>query len=440
MIQNRWKQVKKTKGRFAGKTLILGVTGSIAAYKAVSLARRIIGEGAEVHAVLTQSARQFIAPLTFRVLTGKPVGTELFAANLEGLQPGDETASGEAAMPHLSLAEGADLVLIAPATAHYLAKLAHGLADDLLSTMALAAHCPIVTAPAMDGDMWDHPAVRENVRTLRERGTIVLEPDVGPLASGKIGKGRFPEEDAVIAAVSAALSPRKDFKGRRVLVTAGPTQEALDPVRFLSNRSSGKMGWALAEAARDRGAEVVLVAGPTNLPKVAQVSWVPVTTSEEMHKAVLTRFAETDILIMAAAVADFRPARRSPVKVPKRLTPHALMLEPTRDILMDLPIRRSGQLVVGFAAETAQIVDRARRKLRRKMLDLIAANDVTQPGAGFGTDTNQVTLLDRFGRSEALPLMSKHEVAHRILDAVHTLLKSERQAGSPRRSSGSENT
>ena len=426
--------MKKTKGRFADKTVVLGVTGSIAAYKAVSLARRLIGEGAAVHAVLTQSARQFIAPLTFQVLTGRPVGTELFAAHPEGLSSGKGGAIGEAMMPHLSLAEAADLVLIAPATAHYIAKLAHGLADDLLSTIALAAHCPVVVVPAMDGDMWDHPAVRDNVRTLRARRTIVLEPDVGPLASGRIGKGRFPEEDAVIAALSGAFTPRKDFKGRRVLVTAGPTQEALDPVRFLSNRSSGKMGWALAEAARDRGAEVVLVAGPTNLPKVPQVSWVTVTTAEDMHKAVLSRFAETDILIMAAAVADFRPVRRSAVKIPKGTMPPTLALEPTRDILMDLPVRRSRQLVVGFAAETAQLVDRARRKLRRKMLHLIVANDVTQPGAGFGTETNRVTLLDHFGRSEALPLMSKHDLAHRILDSVHSLLNSGQQARTPRRS------
>ena len=389
-------------GRFREKTIVLGVTGSIAAYKAVSLARRLITEGAAVHVIMTHTAQRFIAPLTFEALTGRPVGTELF----------------ESSMPHLTLGESADLIAIAPASAHCVAKLAHGLADDLLSTLALAAECPVVVAPAMDGGMWTHPAVRDNVRTLRQRGVTVLEPEVGPLASGRTGKGRLPEENAILAAIAEALHPVKDFRGRRVLITAGPTQEALDPVRFISNRSSGKMGWALAEAARDRGAEVVLVAGPTALPPVCNVTVVPVVTSEEMRKEVITRFLDVDVLIMAAAVADFRPARPARGKIPKRREPRALALEPTPDILMDLPLRRAGRLVVGFAAETGDLVERAQAKLRRKALDLIVANDVTEPGAGFGTDTNRATLLDRGGRCEALPLLSKLDLAHRILDAV----------------------
>jgi phosphopantothenoylcysteine decarboxylase/phosphopantothenate--cysteine ligase len=386
---------------------VLGVTGSIAAYKAVSLARRLVTEGAVVHAVMTASAQRFVTPLTFQALTGRPVGTDLFA---EGSPPD--------VMAHLSLAAAADLVVIAPASANCVAKLAHGLADDLLSTLVLAAECPLLVVPAMDGGMWDHPAVRDNVATLRRRGVTVMEPETGPLASGAVGPGRLPGEDAILAAVSGVLVSRKDFLGRRVLVTAGPTQESLDPVRFLSNRSSGKMGWALAEAARDRGAEVVLIAGPTSLPLVPNISCVPVVTAEEMRKAVVTRFRESDVLIMAAAVADFRPARPASGKVPKGTGRRTLMLEPTRDILLDLPARRAGQIVVGFAAETGDLVARARRKLTGKALDLIVANDVTEPGAGFGTDTNRAVLLERTGRCESLPLMSKHELAHRILDAV----------------------
>ncbi len=402
-------------GRYAGKTVVLGVTGSIAAYKAVPVARRLIAEGATVNVVMTRTARRFVGPLTFEVLTGRAVGTDLFAAGTPPVRM----------MPHLTLAETADLVVIAPASAHCVAKLAHGLADDLLSTLVLTATCPVLVVPAMDGGMWDHPAVRDNVMTLRRRGVTVLEPETGPLASGAVGRGRLPGEDAILGAIAEALVPRKDFRGRRVLVTAGPTQEALDPVRFLSNRSSGKMGWALAEAARDRGAEVVLVAGPTSLPPPSRVSYVPVVTSEEMRKEVLARFPETDVLIMAAAVADFRPARPASGKTPKGTAGgtegRLLALEPTPDILQGLPERRTGQVVVGFAAETEDVVSRASRKLATKALDLIVANDVTEPGAGFGTDTNRATLLDRMGRCETLPLMPKYELAHRILDAVLAL-------------------
>jgi phosphopantothenoylcysteine decarboxylase/phosphopantothenate--cysteine ligase len=389
-------------GRFRETTIVLGVTGSIAAYKAVSLARRLMAEGATVQVVMTRTAQRFVGPLTFEALTGRPVFTDLF----------------ESSMPHLALGESADLIAIAPASAHCVAKLAHGFADDLLSALTLAAECPVVVAPAMDGGMWTHPAVRDNVRTLRQRGVTVLEPAVGPLASGRVGKGRLPEEEAILAAISGALHPIKDFQGRRVLITAGPTREALDPVRFISNRSSGKMGWALAEAARDRGAEVVLVAGPTSLPPVSHVSVVPVVTSEEMRKEVITRFTDADVLIMAAAVADFRPAKPDRGKMPKGRGPRVLTLEPTQDILMDLPARRAGQCVVGFAAETGDLIARAQAKLRGKALDLIVANDVTEPGAGFDTDTNRATLLDRAGRCDALPLMSKLDLAHRILDAV----------------------
>ena len=398
--------------RLTGKSIVLGVTGSIAAYKAASLARRLLTEGAMVRVVMTHSAQRFVAPLTFEALTGHPVFTDLFESS--------NASSTKMVMPHLALADGADLIAIAPASAHCVARLAHGLADDLLTTLVLAAECPVVVAPAMDGGMWTHPAVCANVLTLRQRGVTVLEPEVGPLASGRVGQGRFPDEDIILAAISGALCS-KDFRGRRILITAGPTQEPLDPVRFLSNRSSGKMGWALAEAARDRGADVVLLAGPTSLAPVPNVEYVPVVTSEEMRKEVVTRFPGTDVLIMAAAVADFRPSRPARGKVPKGRGVRMLALEPTTDILKDLPPRRAGQVVVGFAAETGELVARARGKLIDKALDLIVANDLTEPGAGFGTDTNRATFLDRTGRCDALPLMSKPELAHRILDAVLTL-------------------
>ncbi len=401
--------------RLTGKTIVLGVTGSIAAYKAALLARRLMTEGATVRVVMTHTAQRFVGAVTFEALTGRPVSTDLFPSSVAEVGVG-----GGGVMPHLALVDGADLITIAPASAHCVAKLAHGLADDLLTTLVLAAECPVVVVPAMDGGMWTHPAVRANVRTLRQRGVTVLEPEVGPLASRRVGKGRFPDEDAILAAISGALCA-KDFRGRRTLITAGPTQEPLDPVRFLSNRSSGKMGWALAEVARDRGADVVLVAGPTSLAPVPNVAYVPVVTSEEMRKEVVTRFPGTDVLIMAAAVADFRPARPARGKVPKGRDVRMLALEPTKDILKELPPRRARQVVVGFAAETGDLVARAKGKLLDKALDLIVANDLTEPGAGFGTDTNRATLLDRAGRCEVLPLMSKHELAHRILDAVLTL-------------------
>ena len=400
-------------GPLARKTLVLGVTGSIAAYKAVPLVRRLLGAGATVQVVMTQMAQQFVGALTFEALTGRPVATNRLEVRHDEHWPGG--------MAHLGLAEHADMIVIAPASAHCLAKLAHGLADDLLTTVILAAECPLLVVPAMDGGMWDHPAVCENVRTLRARGVIIMEPERGPLASGRVGKGRFPEESAIVAAISGGLCPHKDFRGRRVLITAGPTQESLDPIRFFSNRSSGKMGWALAEAARDRGADVTLIAGPTALSPPGQIAFVPITTSEELRKAVMARFAESDVLIMAAAVADFRPVRPAPQKISKSKGRITLILEPTPDILMELPGRRPGQVVVGFAAETKELVETARRKLVAKKLDLIVANDVTEPGAGFGTDTNRVVLIDRRGQVGNLPLMPKRQVAHCVLDAVQCL-------------------
>lgn len=394
--------------KFLGKRILLGVTGSIAAYKAVNLLRMLIQEGAEVTVVMTEAATRFVAPLTFEVLSGRPVASDLFGAHQE--------------MLHLTLPERADVMVIAPATANTLAKCALGLADDLLSTMVLAATCPLIIAPAMDGGMWEHPAVRRHVEALRQRGTRVLDPEDGPLASGRFGKGRLTEESVILAAIEACLSPRRDLVGQRVLISAGPTQEAIDPVRFISNRSSGKMGYALAEAARERGADVLLVSGPTMLPVPCGVETISVTTAEEMAKALLSRLAWSTVVIMAAAVADFRPVRPSASKIKKdREGLQTLALEPTDDILALLSSQRTSQILVGFAAETESVVTHAQEKLKRKGLDLIVGNNVTAPGSGFGSDTSAAVLIDRDGGVTEVPVMPKRSLADRILDRVLTL-------------------
>jgi len=391
-----------------GKQLVLGVTGSIAAYKAVVLLRRLVQEGAEVSVVMTESATRFLSPLTFEILSGRAVTTDLFAAN-QGMR-------------HLALADQADGIVIAPATANMLAKLALGLADDVLSTMALAATCPLIVAPAMDGEMWNHPTVQAHAETLRARGVTVLQPEEGMLASGDVGKGRLPDETTILSAIEARLCLRQDWAGQRVLVSAGPTQEAIDPVRFISNRSSGKMGYALALAARRRGAEVVLVSGPTALRAPAGIEYVPVNTAEEMGKAIVSRFTWSTVVIMAAAVADFRPARPSHGKLKKTESAwRRIEFEPTEDILETLAKQRATQVLVGFAAETEAVLDHAQQKLVRKGLDLIVGNNVATEGCGFGSDTNAAILVDRTGRVTRFDAMPKRELAERILDAVQAL-------------------
>ncbi|MDP9132214.1 MAG: bifunctional phosphopantothenoylcysteine decarboxylase/phosphopantothenate--cysteine ligase CoaBC [Nitrospirota bacterium] len=399
----------QTTGRsLTGLRLVLGVTGSIAAYKAVGLLRLLRHESAAVSVVMTAGACRFVTPLTFEVLSGAHVATELFEAHQE--------------MMHLSLPEQADAVLIAPATANCLAKAALGLADDLLSTMLLTTQCPVIFAPAMDGDMWRHPAVMEHVATLRRRGAVIVEPEEGSLASGRVGEGRLAHEQTILTALQSAMHPRRDWAGRRILISAGPTQEAIDPVRFISNRSSGKMGYALAEAAQKRGADVLLVSGPTALQPPDGVELCPVTTAEEMRKAVLNRLAWSEAVIMAAAVADFRPARPSSRKLKKHSRPISnLKLEPTDDILRELAGRRTTQLLVGFAAETEDLLAHAQEKLQAKGVDLLVANDVTAAGSEFGSDTNHVILLNRGGHTEMLPLLSKRELADRILDRMLAL-------------------
>jgi phosphopantothenoylcysteine decarboxylase/phosphopantothenate--cysteine ligase len=388
--------------QIANKKIILGVTGSIAAYKAVLLLRRLKELGADVTVVMTSSARRFVTPLTFQVLSKQPVLTDLF-------EPGKEIL-------HLTLAEAADLVLIAPATADLIARASHGMADDLLTALLLATTAPVILAPAMDGGMWEHPLVRENVARLRETGVRIVEPDTGPLASGKEGVGRLAAEERILETVFACLVRDRDLAKEIVLVTAGPTQEPIDPIRFLSNRSSGKMGYAVAQAARDRGARVILVSGPTALPKPSGIETIEVRTSEEMARAVEKFFPDATVIIMAAAVADFRPQEVSAQKRKKDGMPQSIQLERTPDILAELAGKKGDRLVIGFAAETHDLIGQAKAKLQKKNLDLIVANDVTIEGAGFEVDTNIVTLLDRSGRIVNLPKLPKREVAQKILD------------------------
>ena len=402
-----------------GKRIVLGVTGSIAAYKAVLLLRTLLREGAVVHVVMTQSATKFVTPLTFEVLSGHPVSTEVFEAHQE--------------MKHLSLPEQADAIVIAPATANCLAKIALGLGDDLLSTMLLTAQCPLIVAPAMDGGMWTHPTVTEHVRTLRARGTVVVDPEEGPLGSGRIGHGRLAEESRILEALQTALAPLRDWQGHRILVSAGPTQEPIDPVRFISNRSSGKMGYALAEAAQARGAQVVLVTGPTALPLPKGVEVVSVATAEEMTQALSIRLAWSSAVIMAAAVADFRPKYPASQKMKKQgLSDQTLDLERTTDILASLSAQRTTQLIVGFAAETCDLIAQAKDKLMAKGLDLIVANDVTTEGAGFGSEQNAATLIDREGAITELPLMPKRALADAILNRAHELLRTRESQQAPK--------
>jgi phosphopantothenoylcysteine decarboxylase/phosphopantothenate--cysteine ligase len=390
-----------------GKHILLGVTGSIAAYKSVLVLRQLVQAGAQVTVVTTSSAQQFITPLTFQVLSRRPVYTSLF-------DPSEE-------IRHLTLAERVDLILIAPATANVIGKLANGIADDLLTTLAVASSSPMVIAPAMDGDMWTHPVLQRNLSVLEGIGVHVVSPEEGPLASGKEGMGRLASESRIMEAVFSRLRKREDLKGETVLVTAGPTREPIDPVRYITNRSSGKMGYALARAAQGRGARVILISGPTHLPAPAKVERIPVQSAAEMREAVLRCFPDATVLIMAAAVSDYRPRQRSDQKLKKDRETLFLELEPTEDILAEVRSRRAHQILIGFAAETENVLNRARSKLVQKGLDLIVANDVTQEGAGFDLDTNVVTFIDSNGDATALPKLSKAEVAERILDRIKEL-------------------
>jgi phosphopantothenoylcysteine decarboxylase / phosphopantothenate---cysteine ligase len=394
--------------------IVLGVTGGVAAYKAAELARSLQQEKLDVQVVMTRAAQQFVTPLTFAALTGKKVITEMFGA--------DEAspANVESAIEHIAVAQRIDLLLVAPATADSLAHFAHGIADDFLSTLYLATKAPVVVAPAMNVNMWEHPATQENLAVLKSRGVHVVDPDEGYLACGMNGAGRLSGTPAIVDKVRTVLGLRRDFEGQFVLVTAGPTCEDLDPVRYLTNRSSGKMGYALAEAAVRRGARVVLVSGPTDLAIPEGADWVPVRATEEMRRAVRERAPEVNVVIMAAAVSDYRPAAAHLQKLKRGDERFTLELEPTTDILAELgrtPARK-GRALVGFAAETDHVAENARAKLARKGADMIVANDVTQEGAGFDADTNIVTLFLRDGREIPIPKMTKFALANRILDQV----------------------
>jgi len=389
--------------------VVLGVTGCIGAYKACEVLRELQRRGAEVRVVMTAAATRFVAPMTFEALSRHPVFHDQWA-------PG---ANGD--IRHISLADEADLLLVAPATANILGKFARGIADDALSTLYLATRAPVLVAPAMNVNMYEHPAVQENLAALRARGVFVVEPGSGYLACGWLGKGRLAEPDEIVDAAMAVLARRHDLEGETVLVTAGPTVEDIDPVRYVSNRSSGKMGYRLAEAARDRGAKVILVSGPTSLEAPHGVEVVSVRSAQDMQRAVAEHVGPATVVIAAAAVSDFRPAETSPSKVKKDSGPVSLALVRTPDILHGLGEAKGARVLVGFAAETEDLVANARKKLESKNLDLVVGNDVTAEQAGFGADTNAVILLKRDGGRVDVPVASKREVADRILDEVRAL-------------------
>lgn len=390
------------------KTVVLGVTGSIAAYKAAELASKLTQAGAKVDVVMTKCATEFVTPLTFRSITHRPVATDMFAN------------PDEYDIEHIALAERAEVVVIAPATANIMAKLAAGIADDMLCCTVLATKAPVVLAPAMNVHMWENAITQENLTKLRNRGFKIVEPGYGALACGETGKGRLADVEDILAAIRRILDRKSDLAGKHVVVTAGGTQEPIDPVRLICNRSSGKMGYALAEAARERGAKVTLISAPTTLPAPDGVEMVQVQTALQMREAVLKAVPGTDALIMAAAVADYRPATAAKSKLKKEEFP-LMQLDLIRnpDIISEV----KGNLIkVGFAAESENAVQNATVKLKNKGLHLIVANNITEAGSGFGSDTNKVVLIDARGNVDELPLMPKSEVAHRILDKVVSLL------------------
>lgn len=393
----------------------VGVTGGVAAYKAAELVRRLQQEGIEVEVVMTRHAQEFIAPLTFAAITGKKVITDMFAP------AGAAPANVESAIEHIAVAQRIDALVIAPATANHIARMAQGIADDFLTTLYLATTAPVIVAPAMNVNMWDHAATQANLEILRMRGVRIVAPDEGYLACGMVGAGRLAGTEAIAREVCDALGVRHDLERETILVTAGPTCEDIDPVRYLTNRSSGKMGYAIADAARRRGARVILVSGPVALNAPSGIELVKVRTAAEMREAVVQTFESATAVVMAAAVADFRPARASSAKIRRTGENLSIELEATPDILGEIGSRKGGRLLIGFAAEMGDARDSARRKLAKKSADMIVANDVTQAGAGFDGGTNIVTFFFADGSEEALPKMSKFDVATRILDEIPRL-------------------
>ena len=393
-------------------TVVIGVGGGIACYKTVELVRLLVKDAFVVQVIMTRGAMEFVTPMTFQTLSGRPVATETF--NL----------TQESEIGHINLADSADVLVIAPATANLIGKIAAGIADDLLTTVLMATQAPTLIAPSMNIHMYENPIVQENLRKLRRVGYHLMEPAEGYLACGYEGKGRLPEPEKILEEIRRLLK-KKDLVGERLLITAGPNREPLDPVRYISNRSSGKMGFALARAGLRRGAEVTLISGPTELEPPSGARLVRVTTAEEMRHAVLKEFDRCTSVIMAAAVTDYRPVDRANNKIKRGKGPIELRLEPNPDILKELGARKTGKMLVGFAAETEELVPNAQKKLTDKNLDMVVANNVTESGSGFDVDTNLATILDRSGARRALPLMSKDELADEIFD--HLLaLKSQR--------------
>ena len=396
----------------SGMRILLGVTGGIAAYKAVDVLRRLREQGAEVRVVMTRNATRFVTPLTFSALSGMPVLTDEFTEHEWG------------SMGHIAVTDGLDLALVVPATANIIGKMAAGLADDALSTALIAAACPIIVAPAMNDRMYRNDILQGNIASLRAVGIRFVEPDTGALACGTTGQGRLASTESILQAVVAAISP-KSLSGIKVLVTAGPTREPIDAVRFISNPSTGKMGYALAAAARDRGADVLLVSGPAQLPCPQGVDLISVMTAAEMERAVKDHAGRCHVIIMAAAVSDFRPMEPSDRKIKKNNASLHVALEPTNDILLGLGESKEGRILVGFAAETDALVQNAREKLTRKNLDLIIANDINAPGSGFAADTNKAIMIDGAGTIDELPKMTKSEMAVRIINKVIELKKNQ---------------
>lgn len=394
-----------------GKNVVLGVSGGIAVYKAVELLRLLTKAGADVHVIMTKNAREFVTPLTFQALSGHPVHTDLFSLYQEQ------------EIDHISLADRADLFILAPATANLVGKVAQGLADDLLTTSVMATKAPVLIVPAMNSNMYENPIYQRNEKYLADCGYHILEPATGALACGWEGKGKLPDPAVIFAAAESVLTPN-DLLGCSILVTAGPTREELDPVRYITNYSSGKMGFSIAAVAQQRGAQVILIAGPTNLTVPTGVRCIPVISAEEMHAAVFDHLENVDVVIKAAAVADYRPIDRSVQKIKKTTDESTLKLEKNPDILAELGQQKDGRILVGFAAETERLLAHAAEKLKKKNLDLIVANDITRDGAGFDVDTNIVRLLHADGRVEELELMSKCQVAQHILDRVLVLWRS----------------
>ena len=391
--------------------VLLGITGCIAAYKAPELLRQLQKRGCEIHVVMTENAQNFVTATTLAALSRNHVFTGMFS-------PPDSASGLDVAIDHIRLAHSADLLLVAPATANTLAKFAHGIADDFLSTLYLATRAPVVVAPAMNSDMWQHPAVQTNLRQLVSLGVSIVEPEEGYLAEGIIGKGRLAALETIVERVFQVGAPPQDFQGDTVLVTAGPTCEDIDPVRYLTNRSSGKMGYQLAQAARRRGARTILISGPTKLDPPGGVELIAVRSTEEMRVQVLKHLPETSIVIKAAAVSDFRPKAIAGQKIKKDEKSFVLELVPNPDILKEVGAKKEGRILVGFAAETESVLQNGQKKLKEKSLDLLVANDVSRAGAGFDSDTNIVTILTRDGRQVQLDKRPKAEVAHEILNQI----------------------